>query len=69
MSPDAVPLPSLLQEFDSIPDHRRPQGRKFKLPTLLAIWELARLSGYRGVDATWRYACSLNQEQLRTLGA
>ena len=30
--------------------------------------ELARLSGYRGVDATWRYACALNQEELRTLG-
>ena len=69
VGPDAVPLPSLLQEFASIPDHRRPQGRKFKLPTLLAIWELARLSGYRGVDATWRYACALNQEELRTLGA
>ena len=69
VSPEAVPLPSLLQEFASIPDHRRPQGRKFQLPTLLAIWELARLSGYRGVDATWRYACALNQEELRTLGA
>ena len=67
--PDAVAVPSLLQEFASIPDHRRGQGRKFKLPTLLAIWELARLSGYRGVDATWRYACALNQEELRTLGA
>ena len=69
VSPDAVPLPSLLQEFASIPDHRRPQGRKFKLPTLLAIWELARLSGYRGVDATWRYACALSQEELCSLGA
>ena len=45
VSPDAVPLPSLLQEFAAIPDHRRPQGRKFQLPTLLAIWELARRSG------------------------
>ena len=69
VGPDAVPLPSLLQEFASIPDRRRPQGRKFKLPTLLAIWELARRSGYRGVDATWRYACALDQEELRTLGA
>ena len=66
VSPEAVPLPSLLQEFASIPDHRRPQGRKFQLPTLLAIWELARLSGYRGVDATWRYACALNQRSCAT---
>ena len=44
-------------------------GPQVQLPTLLAIWELARLSGYRGVDATWRYACALNQEELRTLGA
>jgi predicted transposase YbfD/YdcC len=69
VSPEAVPLPSLLQEFASIPDHRRPQGRKFQLPTLLAIWGLTRLSGYRGVDATWRYARSLNQQELRLLGA
>ena len=61
VSPEAVPLPSLLQEFASIPDHRRPQGRKFQLPNA-GDWELARLSGYRGVDATWRYACALNQE-------
>ena len=67
--PEGIELPSLLQEFASIPDHRRAQGRKFQLPTLLAIWELARLSGYRGVDATWRYACSLSQKDLRLLGA
>ena len=47
----------------------RAQGRKFQLPTLLALWALARLSGYRGVDATWRFAGALNQEELRSLGA
>ena len=67
--PEGIELPSLLQEFASIPDHRRAQGRKFQLPTLLAIWELARLSGYRGVDATWRYARSLSQKDLRLLSA
>ena len=67
--PPAQALPSLLQEFQGIPDHRRAQGRKFQLPTLLALWALARLSGYRGVDATWRFAGALNQEELRSLGA
>ena len=62
-------MPSLLQEFQGIPDHRRAQGRKFQLPTLPALWALARLSGYRGVDATWRFAGALNQEELRSLGA
>ena len=68
-SPQPQALPSLLQEFQGIPDHRRAQGRKFQLPTLLALWALARLSGYRGVDATWRFAGALNQEELRSLGA
>ena len=67
--PPAQALPSLLQEFHGIPDHRRAQGRKFQLPTLLALWALARLSGYRGVDATWRFAGALNQEEPRSLGA
>ena len=59
----------MLQEFERIPDHRRGQGRKFRLAVLLAIWQLARLSGYHGVDATWRYACHLTQDELRSLGA
>ena len=53
----------------TISDHRRGQGRKFRLAVLLAIWQLARLSGYHGVDATSRYACHLTQDELRTLGA
>ena len=69
VAPADVPLPSLLQEFERIPDHRRDQGRKFRLAVLLAIWQLARLSGYHGVDATWRYACHLTQDELRTLDA
>ena len=69
VAPADVPLPSLLQEFERIPDHRRGQGRKFRLAVLLAIWQLARLSGYHGVDATWRYACHLTQDELRTLDA
>ena len=69
VTPAEVPLPSLLAELERIPDHRRGQGRKFRLAVLLAIWQLARLSGYHGVDATWRYACHLTQDELRTLGA
>ena len=69
VAPADVPLLSLLQELESIPDHRRGQGRKFRLAVLLAIWQLARLSGYHGVDATSRYACHLTQDELRTLGA
>ena len=68
-APQPQALPSLLQEFQGIPDHRRAQGRKFQLPTLPALWALARLSGYRGVDATWRFAGALNQEELRSFGA
>ena len=67
--PSAVELPSLLEELERIPDHRRGQGRKFRLSTLLALWELARLSGFKGVDATWRYACHLDPEELRAVGA
>ena len=67
--PSAVKLPSLLEELERIPDHRRGQGRKFGLSTLLALWELARLSGFKGIDATWRYACHLDPEELRAVGA
>ena len=49
VAPADVPLLSLLQELERIPDHRRGQGRKFRLAVLLAIWQLARLSGYHGV--------------------
>ena len=69
VAPADVPLLSLLQELEHISDHRRGQGRKFRLAVLLAIWQLARLSGYHGVDATSRYACHLTQDELRTLGA
>ena len=67
--PSAVELPSLIEELERIPDHRRGQGRKFRLSTLLALWELARLSGFKGVDATWRYACHLDQGELHAVGA
>ena len=62
-------LPSLLEELERVPDHRRGQGRRHKLSTVLAICVLARLAGKVGCDATNRYAQAMPQAHLAALDA
>jgi len=62
-------LRSLRDLFGEVPDHRRGQGRKHRLATVLAVCALARLAGQCGPAATERFARNLDQEELRALGA
>jgi predicted transposase YbfD/YdcC len=60
---------SLYEELEQLPDHRRGQGRKHSLATVLAVYLLAALSNMRGPVAAAEYARALDQEQLKALGA
>ena len=60
---------SLYEELQQIPDHRRGQGRKHSLATVLAVYLLALLSNMRGPVAAAEYAQALDQEELKLLGA
>ena len=60
---------SLYEELQNIPDHRRGQGRKHSLATVLAVYLLAMLSNMRGPVAAAEYAQALDQEELKLLGA
>ena len=60
---------SLYEELQEIPDHRRGQGRKHSLATVLAVYLLALLSNMRGPVAAAEYAQALDQEELKLLGA
>ena len=60
---------SLYEELQDIPEHRRGQGRKHSLATVLAVYLLAMLSNMRGPVAAAEYAQALDQEELKLLGA
>jgi hypothetical protein len=60
----AQQMESLPDFFTSIPDHRRAQGRRHKLSTVLAIATAATLCGMRGYLAISDWAQSL-QEKAR----
>ncbi len=51
-----------------MPDHRRAQGRKHSIATVLAIYLLAALSNMRGPVAAGEYAQALSQAELKMLG-
>lgn len=60
---------SLYEELQQLPEHRRGQGRKHSLATVLALYLLAMLSNMRGPVAAAEYAQALEQEELKLLGA
>ena len=60
---------SLYEELQKLPDHRRGQGRKHSLATVLAVYLLAMLSNMRGPVAAAEYAQALDQEELKLVGA
>ena len=66
---DRSEMRSLYEELASIPDHRRAQGRKHSIATVLAVHILATLSNMRGPVAAAEYARSLDQEELQSIGA
>ncbi len=59
---------SLYEELEELPDHRRAQGRKHSIATVLAIYLLAALSNMRGPVAAGEYAQALSQAELKMLG-
>ena len=59
---------SLYEELQQIPEHRRGQGRKHSLATVLAVYLLAMLSNMRGPVAAAEYAQALDQEELSCWG-
>lgn len=62
-------LPSLLERFGHLTDHRQRSGQRHRLPTILAIILLACLSGVgQGYRAISRFAQRLTKAQRRALG-
>lgn len=55
-------MQSLPHFFEDIPDPRRAQGRRHRLPTVLAIAAAAVLCGMRGYEAIWEWANDLSQQ-------
>jgi hypothetical protein len=53
---------SLPDFFKTIPDPRRDQGKRHRLPTVLGIATAAVLCGMRGYKAIWDWADSLSQQ-------
>lgn len=64
----AQQMRSLPDFFKSIPDPRRPQGKRHRLPTVLAIASGAVLCGMRGYKAISDWANSLGQKARARFG-
>lgn len=58
----------LLTAFAQVPDPRRPQGRRFRLPALLTLAVMALLANHRSVLAMAEWGASQPPAFLRTLG-
>ena len=61
-------MKSLPDFFKNIPDPRRAQGRRHRLPTVLAIATAATLCGMRGYPAISDWANSLGQKARERFG-
>ena len=64
----AKELLNLREAFETIPDYRKSQGRRYSLVTVLTLAVAARLAGYRGITALAQFAQLLSQEQLEAVG-
>ena len=61
-------LPSLYERFGQLKEWRRPNGKRHRLPTVMAIIAAACLSGVgQGYRAIWRFAQRLTRPQRRHL--
>ena len=61
-------LPSLLERFEHLEEWRAPNGKRHRLPTVMAIIAAACLSGVgQGYRAVWRFAQRLTRPQRRQL--
>jgi hypothetical protein len=61
-------LPSLYERFESLTEWRRPNGKRHRLPVVMAIIAAACLSGVgQGYRAIWRFANRLTKPQRRYL--
>ena len=60
---------SLYAELAAVPDHRRAQGRKHTVASVLTVHILATLANMKGCLAAAQFARSLSQEQLEAVGA
>jgi hypothetical protein len=61
-------IPSLLEAFGEIPDHRRAQGRGYGLAGFLSLVTAAMIAGRRKLRSIRRWALKLRPAQLRRLG-
>ena len=68
MTLSAAQMQSLPAFFAEIPDPRRAEGKRHRLPTLLAIAAGAVLCGMRGYKAISDWAQSLGQKARRRFG-
>ena len=59
---------TLWEVFEAVPDHRRPQGRRYRLAALLTIALAAMLSGRRSQLAIVRWGRKVSAPTLATLG-
>src|SRR5437870_3329177 len=64
----AAQMQSLPSFFSAIPDPRRAQGRRHRLPTVLAVAAGAVLCGMRGYRAISDWAKSLGQKSRQRFG-
>jgi hypothetical protein len=64
----ATPTSSLWDVLASVPDHRRPEGRRYPLVSLLFIAVTAMLAGQRDQLGIVRWGRRLSREALRTIG-
>ena len=62
-------LGSLFECLSTIAEFRSRRGRRYPLPTIVAIAAAAKLTGYHGVTAFAEFAQALSQEHLRALRA
>jgi len=68
MSLSADQMRSLPRCFANIPDPRRAQGRRHRLPVVLALAAAASLCGMRGYQAMAEWASSLGQAARKRFG-
>jgi len=61
-------VPSLLEAFGEIPDHRRAQGRRYPLANFLALVTAALFAGRRGLRSIRRWGLELTKPELGMLG-
>ena len=68
MVPSAMPTSSLWDALGSVPDHRRAEGKRYPLASLLLIAIAAILAGRRDQLSIVRWGRRLTRETLMAIG-